>query len=131
MPDANIPVHIPDIEQVKKQFKSWRQTRKRTSPIPDDLWQSAIDLCGSHSVTLVSKALRLGYNDLKRKVQSSETDPPVAPLFIELPNQSPDYNAKWAIEITVPSGATMNITHTGAEQIDITDLIKQFLMVQK
>jgi hypothetical protein len=62
------------IEEVQQRFEGWRAERKRGIPIPAALWEDALRLCASHSLSKVSSALRLDYNVLKQRLQSAFPD---------------------------------------------------------
>ncbi|MBW1959619.1 MAG: hypothetical protein JRI63_14035 [Deltaproteobacteria bacterium] len=59
----------PSLAEVCDRFKHWRQTRKsRREPVPQQLWQAAVQLAGRYSINEISRALRLNYTDLKNYV---------------------------------------------------------------
>ncbi len=64
---AIVPAH-ESLDQVKHQFEVWRKQSCRTRKIPEELWEAAVALCKEHSVTVVSKALRLNHSDLKQQI---------------------------------------------------------------
>ena len=57
-----------DLEGVRERFESWRETRKRGARIPAELWHAAVSLFPRYSVNRISRALRLGYEDLRSRV---------------------------------------------------------------
>jgi len=63
-----------NIEEIQQRFKGWRAERKRGAPIPAALWEDAVNLCASHSLSIVCSALHLDYNVLKKRLQSSFPD---------------------------------------------------------
>jgi len=54
-----------NLEEVQQRFEGWRLQRKRGTPIPGALWDDAVGLCASHSLSKVCGALHLDYNVLK------------------------------------------------------------------
>jgi hypothetical protein len=50
------------LSEVKDQFKNWRKTRKSPRPIPEQLWQAAVSLTATHSISQISKELVVDYN---------------------------------------------------------------------
>ena len=49
-------------------FVAWRFTRTGKSRIPAYLWQEAIDLYPSYTVSEITKPLKLGHSDFKKKI---------------------------------------------------------------
>lgn len=67
------------LERVKCQFEKWRLTRSsRKERIPDYLWEQATQLCANFSIDLVSKSLRLNFNDLKRRLRQTPLPSPMS-----------------------------------------------------
>ena len=71
----------PNLSEVKEQFKIWRRTRKTHRPIPEKLWQAAVSLTATHSVSQISKELVLDYTALN--------------LGFRLPNTRICANLRW------------------------------------
>ncbi len=65
------PTMKPTLEQVRDRFETWRRGKKAGSRIPKCLWTAAVEVCEEHPVWQVSRVLRLNYNELKRRVNSS------------------------------------------------------------
>ena len=61
------------LENVKGRFEAWRRTRKKQGPIPEALWQDAIQLLQSHSQSQVAKALRVNATELKKKANMMQS----------------------------------------------------------
>jgi len=59
-----------DLDGVCERFESWRANRKRGARIPAELWQAAVSLYPRYSVNRIAKTLRLGYEDLRSRVES-------------------------------------------------------------
>jgi hypothetical protein len=78
------------IEEVQASFDQWRKSRRGRSPIPDELWAAAGELARRHGVNRISRALRLEFNHLKRRAESSgrisATRADKTPAFLELVN---------------------------------------------
>jgi hypothetical protein len=62
------------IEEIQQRFEGWRAERKRGTPIPASLWEDAVSLCASHSLSKVSSALRIDYKVLKKRLQLAFPD---------------------------------------------------------
>ena len=56
------------LSEVLSHFDAWRTTRIGKSRIPAHLWQEAIDLYPTYTVSEITKPLRLGHSDFKKKI---------------------------------------------------------------
>lgn len=124
------PESAPTLEQIREQFEAWRQGRKKRSAIPEELWQSAVNLCQDHPISKVSRTLRLNHALLKHRVGTYGIDHPAScitdPRFIEL-NLSPSKSASECIvEMSDPKGSTMRMYVKGEAGIDLLELGKAF-----
>lgn len=85
-----------ELAPVRRALEEWRKTRKRCQPIPDSLWTPIAALACAHGVSSVSRALRLDYYHLKRRVSQrvAATD------FVEV---------KWAPPADETRGCTVEL----------------------
>ena len=72
MASRKYPTTRPSLSEVKEQFKIWRRTRKSPRPIPEQLWQAAVSLTATHSISQISKELVLDYTALKNRVPTKK-----------------------------------------------------------
>ena len=63
-----------DLEGVRRQFEDWRSRRKRGERIPAELWQAAVSLFPRCSVHQFARALRLGHEDVRNRVEHERTE---------------------------------------------------------
>jgi hypothetical protein len=120
------------LEVVRNQFEAWRKRRHCRSRIPEALWQAAADLCRERSVWEVSRALRLNYNDLKRRVHRSRDGglavghrPDLG--FVKLDLGAPIAPPECLVEMEAPDGAKMRMSLRGAARdFDPVDLSRAF-----
>ena len=69
MDKQNTPGTQPTLEEIKDKLENWRKTKiSIREPIPQKLWQQAVELSKKHSVSCVAKTLRLSYTDLRERV---------------------------------------------------------------
>ena len=71
MPAPGAPAALTgeDLEQVREQFRSWREKRKKGTRIPAALWQAAVSLHPRYSLYQISRSLRLDYADLRDRIE--------------------------------------------------------------
>ena len=127
----DVPIIAPSLEQVQQRFESWRQRRKKRTRIPQNLWQAAVALSEEYSIYHLSKALRLNYTTLKKKVASAnwpeERPSEILPTpFIELPAPAP-LLPESTIEMIKTNGSVMRMRVKGAACSDLVELGKAFL----
>ncbi len=117
---AIVPAH-ETLDQVKHQFEAWRKQSGRTRKIPEELWEAAVALCKEHSVTVVSKALRLNHSDLKQRVNAHPCLQQT-PTFIEL-GCMPPAAEEIVVECESSGGRRMRVhyrgPHTAAMLVDL------------
>ncbi len=120
--DQFISGNHSSLETVQHQFEQWRSERSsRREPIPEHLWQAAAELCRDHSISRVSRQLRLSYTELKRQVSK---DGPSAGRFMEI-----DLGlcaGQWQIECSRPDGSQLRMSGNG-QQPAITTVLRAFL----
>jgi len=121
------PTPRSSLSEVKEQFKNWRKTRKSPRPIPAKLWQAAVSLTATHSISQISKELVLDYNALKRRVPTKNTAAKISsPGFIELNVEPPATVSECIVEMQDNLGAKMRMHIRGKTDFDLLQLTKAF-----
>ena len=129
MASKNYPTPRPSLSEVKEQFKIWRRTRKSPRPIPEQLWQAAVSLTATHSISQISKELVLDYNALKRRVttRKKNTAAKMSPAgFIELNLEPPTAVSECIVEMQDNQGAKMRMHIRGKTEFDPVQLAQGF-----
>ena len=129
MPRKNSPAPSPSLGEVKEQFKTWRRTRKRLRPIPENLWTAAVSLTAYHSISQIAKELVVDYSVLKRRVQLKNKDGAVStnpPDFIELNLEAPGATAECLVEMEDRLGSKMRLHFRGQTDVVLLELAKLF-----
>ena len=129
MASKNHPTTRLSLSEVKEQFKIWRRTRKRPTPMPEKLWQAAVSLTATHSVSKISKELVLDYSALKKRVpiqNNSTADKTNPPGFIELNLEPPTAGSQCMVEMQNSLGAKMRMHFRGKPDFDLLELAKFF-----
>jgi hypothetical protein len=122
------------VRRVRAQIEKWRQTRKKRSPMPEPLWDAAVELAQSDGVHPIARALRLNYQTLKCRVAiaSSATRPGTgAPRgFVELSSPlpiAPLSPSGPVLELSDGNGAKLTIRLPAERELDVDRLAKAFL----
>ena len=129
MAPKNYSTPRPSLSEVKEQFKIWRRTRKSPRPIPEQLWQAAVSLTATHSISQISKELVLDYNALKRRVTTRKKNmaAKMSPAdFIELNLEPPATVSECMVEMQNTLGAKMRMHFRGKPDFDLLELAKTF-----
>lgn len=129
MASKNYPTPRRSLSEVKEQFKIWRKTRKSPRPIPDKLWQAAVSLTATHSISQISKELVLDYNALKRRVPTKNKNTATkisSPGFIELNLEPPAAVSECIVEMQDNLGAKMRMHIRGKTEFDPVQLAQAF-----
>jgi len=128
----NAPAVRPTLEAVRHQFETWQKRKRSRDPIPESLWQAAIGLCQDHSMSEVSRTLRLNYNALKDRVSRTGKRSAAMSLapdfrFVRLDLGSPMIASEWVVEMEATSGARMRMTFKGSPgELDPMELSRVF-----
>ena len=117
------------LKAVRQELERWRRTRRKRSPIPEALWESATELAQEHGTSKVAQALRLNYYDLKKRVDASTALTVMAssPAFVEVdaPCGFPGGGCQVALES--PGGRRMSIQVRGPQAgVDVAALCEAF-----
>ncbi|MDZ7762479.1 MAG: hypothetical protein U5L00_19805 [Desulfovermiculus sp.] len=128
MRQQSAPATRPSLEEVKRQFDHWRETRLKRSPIPNDLWASAVSLAKKYSICTIAKTLRLNYSHLKRRVQAEQAQAPSqsGPSFIEFEFTSSLPLTEYHLETEDRHGSKLKMQLKGPGIPDPLDILCTF-----
>lgn len=130
MNQKSIPTTKPTLEDVRHRFEQWRAIRKHRTPIPDSLWEEAVSLSAGHSIHKISKALRLGYTTLKRRMYASRSgnlpEAVSSSAFVELDLRASMPDAECIVEMEDRYGSKMKMYIKGKTGLNPPELIKAF-----
>lgn len=116
------------VQLARKQFVVWRQKRKKGSRIPEKLWESAVVAAREVGINQASKALRLDYYDLRKRVLASPVGRSLETSgFVELDSNAPPFFTEWAVEMEKGSGARMRVAVRSLSGPDVVGLCRAFL----
>ena len=109
------PTLRPTLETIRKRFQTWRKKEHAGRRIPSALWSAAVELCQHHSVSKVSRVLRLDSYGLKKRVHETKdvdsgSDRGFVKLDLGAPLVSP---SEWRVEMEAPNGAKMTLSLKG------------------
>jgi hypothetical protein len=119
-----------EVEPLRCQLETWRQTRKHGEHIPESLWEAAAKLAGAFGVSPVARALGVGYYALKERARacrlgSRSDNKPAA--FIELPQPAtPIARSDYLVEWEDGRGAKMTLRLAPGSGSEVLALAQAF-----
>lgn len=109
-----------DLSELANQFAVWRRSRAPGARIPEWLWEWAVEVATQRGVSRTAAALKLRYNDLKRRVGGKgasiglRQDRIGTVDFVELNPGSPASPCDCTIEFEKTDGARLRIELKGS-----------------
>ena len=119
-----------ELEVLAQRFETWRRTRRGCRRIPEELWRAAADLARIQGLSRTATALKLGYHDLRRRLQGGEArDSPRRPVFVEVPGVPlpPGGGERGTVEVVAASGARLIIRMPEASPAELRCVVELFL----
>lgn len=131
--EPHTPSPHPTLEEVQRQFNSWRKNRKHRTPIPPRLWNAAVSLAGRYSTHKISITLRLNYTQLRKRIspagpaEKTAASPPSIPFanFVEYTVSTP-HKPECLIEMENRHGDKMRIFVSVESSLDLLSLGTSF-----
>ena len=131
--EQHTPSPHPTLEEVQRQFNSWRKNRKHRTSIPPRLWNAAVSLAGRYSTHKISIALRLNHTQLRKRIslagaaEKTAAPPPSIPFanFVEYTVSTP-HKPECLIEMENRHGDKMRIFVSVESSLDLLSLGKSF-----
>jgi len=125
------------LKQLRQSIEQWRRTRRKRGPMPAVLWEEAAALAGDLGVCPVSRALRVGYDSLQKRVQrrsepaaaATATAAGAAIGFIELSGAQLGVSSAASgavVEVSAADGARLSIRLPSASALDVVALVRAF-----
>jgi len=121
------------LDMVQDRFETWRRTREKQGPIPEQLWQDAVHLLQTHSQSQVAKALRVNATELKKRARSFSLPPGETLSFSETSLREVSLMAKtnqsdhWTLTLEHPNGFHLRLESPHFNGTHCEGLIKLFL----
>lgn len=123
-PKSKLPAKLA---RGRERFEKWRNKQKTRTRLPEPLWSAAVKLAHEYGINRTARALRLDYNGLKKRTESSvsgDTSPvSVGQQFLQLLGSELTAVAECAIECQGARGTKIHIHLKGSQLPDLTALI--------
>lgn len=116
------------MEHLKIRFAQWRaQKRGRGERIPEHLWAAAVEAARGHGVHAVSRALRLEYAALRRRVEDTAGPGEDVAAFVELAHGGAGAGVGCVVELEKGNGTRMRICVRDGTSVDWSRMKEAFL----
>lgn len=105
------------VAELRERIETWRRTRAKPGPMPEDLWSAAARLARKHGINPTAKTLRLQYYALKDRVDGKSPGRVRAhePTFVEVPR--PVVSPGNVLEIERPGGTKITLRLSSAADV--------------
>ena len=126
--------HRPSSTQprsVRARIERWRATRTKRSPMPEPLWDAAVELAQAEGTYPIARALAVNYQTLKCRVAMASNGNSRTPAgFVELtpmPANGSVSRGELVLELSSGDGATLTIRLPSERELDVERLAEAFL----
>jgi len=126
--------HRPSSTQprsVRARIERWRATRTKRSPMPEPLWDAAVELAQAEGIYPIARALAVNYQTLKCRVAMASNGNSRTPAgFVELtpmPANGSVSRGELVLELSSGDGATLTIRLPSEREFDVERLAEAFL----
>jgi hypothetical protein len=122
-----------DLEQLRRRFEEFRQTRVGRSHLPETLWKAAAEMAKRHGVNPTARALGLEYTGLRKRVEQQDQPkakrrrPSAPPTFLEFvaPGAKPVTNC--TVEVESAQGGKLRLELKAVATTELVNLIRAFV----
>lgn len=121
-----------ELEALGQRLKGWRTTREGGERIPKELWRAATDLARIYGLSRTATALKLGYCDLRRRLQAGDahgSGRSPSPVFVEVPAMPlPSSGGEHgSVELVAVSGARLILRVPEVGSAELLQVVEVFL----
>ena len=104
---------IPDdLLRLSERLEEWRSANPPRTRLPEPMWEAAVEMAQRHGLHCTTKALRMDYMRLKRRLPAgTQSARPAPPAFLEL-LASPTGPGECVVELE-SAGGKMRVSMKG------------------
>jgi hypothetical protein len=123
-----------DLEQLRRRFEEFRNTRPGHARLPEGLWAAAAELAKRYGVNPTARALRLEYGGLRKRVENQGRDlkrkrapstPP--PSFMEFVAPGAKAVTNCTVEVESAQGGKLRLELKAVATTELVSLIRAFV----
>ena len=118
------------VREVGGRIEQWRQTRKKQTAMPEDLWEEAVTLAREHGVYRISQALTVSYDSLRKRADRAKKDgrkEPSSGGFVEVDAVQFSVSGglkQTVVELSRADGTRLVVQMKGPDSLDVLGLAK-------
>ena len=72
-----------DLLQLSQRLEQWRSANPPRTRLPEPIWEAAVEMAQRYGLHGASKALRMDYTRLKKRLSPAAQPTPPVPAFLE------------------------------------------------
>ena len=113
------------VGELLAQVETWRRTREKRGPMPEELWSEAVLLAKEHGTCRIARAVGIDYVSLRGRLERSGTAPTrqdeSSGDFVELPTMAPACREPGRT-VEGGAGSTAQLVEAGVEATATVEL---------
>ena len=103
-----------DLLQLSQRLEDWRSANPPRTRLPEPIWEAAAEMAQRHGLHCTTKALRMDYSRLKKRLPAgTQPSRPAPPAFLELLAPSSTGPVECVVELE-SAGGKMRVSMKGA-----------------
>ena len=126
---ADVP---EDLQQLRRRFEEFRNTRPGHARLPEALWAAAAELAKRYGVNPTARALRLEYGGLRKRVENRgqakrSCAPSTPPSFMEFVAPGAKAVTSCTVEVESAQGGKLRLELKAVATSEVANLIRAFV----
>ncbi len=126
---ADVP---DDLQQLRRRFEEFRNTRAGHTRLPEALWAAAAELAKRYGVNPTARALRLEYGGLRKRVENrgqakGKRAPSTPPTFMEFVAPGAKAVTNCTVEVESVQGGKLRLELKAVATTELASLIRAFV----
>jgi len=121
-----------ELEQLRRRFEEFRNTRPGHSRLPESLWAAAAELAKRYGVNPTARALRLEYGGLRKRVENPgrpkrKRTAAALPTFMEFVAPGAKAVTDCTVEVESAQGGKLRLELKAVATTELASLIRAFV----
>jgi hypothetical protein len=121
-----------DLEQLRRRFEEFRNTRPGHARLPEALWAAAAELAKRYGVNPTARALRLEYGGLRKRFENRgqakrKGAPSTPPSFMEFVAPGAKAVTNCILEVEWAQGGKLRLELKAVTTTELASLIRAFV----